>query len=336
MNAVTRLVFFAGLAVAHSGFGAGNSEATNYRLYFLGGQSNMEGFGYSAELPANTAVVSDRVMIFTGQMALDNEHHAGVGVWQPLQPGFGTGFRTDGKANRLSDRFGPELLFGKTLAANAPGTRIAIIKYALGGSGLADGVGFGNWHPDFSEGAGLNQYDHALKTLQSAFAVADIDGDGAPDRLIPSGIVWMQGEADAYDSQAAADQYRANIERLMDLLRAALRVDDLPVVIGKITDSGMSEDGSVMDYIGTVQEAQQDFVANDECAAYVSVTDDLSYLDDGWHYDTEGFVQLGTAFAHAMAELEETCAAARSSADAAGVRAVDGPARLAIVSVGKP
>ncbi len=72
----------------------------------------------------------------------------------------------------------------------------------------------------------------------------------------------------------------------MELLRAALRVDDLPVVIGKITDSGMSDDGTVMDYIDTVQKAQQDFVANDECAAYVTVTDDLSYLDDGWHYDT--------------------------------------------------
>ena len=295
-------------------FAAGNAvgqEAKIYKLYFLGGQSNMEGFGYTNELVKDRAVVSEDVMIFTGQMALDNTTHGGVGTWQPLQPGFGTGFKTDGKAIQLSDRFGPELLFGQTMAAGSAGTRIAIIKYALGGSGLADGVGFGNWHPDFSEGAGLNQYDHALKTLRNAFAVTDIDGDGVPDRLIPSGIVWMQGEADAYDSQAAADEYRANLERLMGLLRAALRVDDLPIVIGRITDSGMSEDGSVMDYIGTVQKAQQDFAENDTCAAYVTVTDDLTYLDDGWHYDSEGFVRLGTAFAKAMKNLEETCAPSR-------------------------
>lgn len=285
-----------------------SEEPTVYELYYLGGQSNMEGFGYSAELASDMAVVSDNVMIFAGQMALDNATHGGVGSWQPLRPGFGTGFKTDGETIELSDRFGPELLFGQTMVEGRPGRKIAIVKYALGGSGLADGVGYGNWHPDFSTGAGLNQYDHALKTLRNALAVSDIDRDGTHDRLIPSGIVWMQGEADAYDSQVAADAYRANIERLMDLLRAALRVDDLPVVIGRITDSGMSDDGSVMDYIGTVQEAQQDFVTNDECAAYVTVTDELGYLDDGWHYDTAGFVELGSAFAHAMRELQETCA----------------------------
>jgi len=284
------------------------ANAADYKLYYLGGQSNMEGFGYANQLSEDIVEPSANVMIFTGQMALDNETHAGVGMWESLQPGHGTGFRTDGKSNFLSDRFGPELFFGLTMAKRSPEMKIALIKYALGGSGLADGVGFGSWHPDFSDGAGNNQYDHALKTMRNAFSNTDIDGDGIADRLIPSGIVWMQGEADAYDSQAAAAEYRANIQRLMDLLRAAMRVDDLPVVIGKVTDSGMSEDGSVMDYIETVQQAQQDYAANDACTAYVTVTDDLGYLDDGWHYDTDGFVRLGTAFAEAMRELEQRCA----------------------------
>lgn len=69
----------------------------------------------------------------------------------------------------------------------------------------------------------------------------------------------------------------------------------------------MADDGSVMDYIGTVQQAQQDFVNDDACAAYVTVTDDLPYLNDGWHYDTEGFIRLGTAFAEAMIALERSC-----------------------------
>ena len=310
MKHKNRLSLLLAMAIFAAGNAAGQ-EAKVYKLYFLGGQSNMEGFGYTKELAEDMAVISEDVMIFTGQMALDNTTHGGVGVWQPLQPGFGTGFKTDGKTVQLSDRFGPELLFGQAMAAAAPGTRVAIIKYALGGSGLADGVGFGNWHPDFSAGAGLNQYDHALKTMRNAFAVTDIDGDGIPDRLVPSGIVWMQGEADAFDSQAAADEYGANLKRLMGLLRAALRVDDLPAVVGKITDSGMSEDGTVMDYIGTVQKAQQDFVSSDTCARYVTVTDDLTYLDDGWHYDSQGFVRLGVAFANAMYDLEESCAPSR-------------------------
>jgi hypothetical protein len=69
----------------------------------------------------------------------------------------------------------------------------------------------------------------------------------------------------------------------------------------------MAEDGTVMDYIGTVQQAQQDFVNDDPCAAFVTVTEDLGYLDDGWHYDTQGFVRLGKAFAKAMLELKNEC-----------------------------
>jgi len=311
MKKLTEWLLLAGIALLQVACTNHVQQPTVYKLYYLGGQSNMEGFGFIDELPAAALIQSQDVMIFTGQMALDNETHGGVGIWQALQPGHGTGFKTDGETNQLSDRFGPELLFGQTMAEREPGTKIAIVKYALGGSGLADGVGYGNWHPDFSEGAGINQYDHFLTTVRNAFVHSDIDGDGVADQLIPSGIVWMQGEADAFDSQAAADEYRTNIERLMGLLRAALRVDDLPVVIGKITDSGMSEDGSVMDYIETVQLAQQDFVASDSCAAYVTVTEDLGYLDDAWHYDTDGFVRMGTAFAEAMIELESSCGSDR-------------------------
>ena len=283
--------------------------SSQYKLYYLGGQSNMDGYGYVEELPEELQGPVPNVMIFTGQAALDNEAHGGVGLWEPLQPGHGTGFTTDGNENTRSDRFGPELTFGHTLAGLDPGSKVALVKYSLGGSGLADGVGYGNWYPDFADGQGVNQYDHALTTLRNALNHVDIDGDGAPDRLVPSGIVWMQGEADAYQSRQAADAYEANLKRLMDLLRAALRVDDLPVVIGKITDSGMADDGSVMDYIETVQDAQRAFVGSDACAAYVTVTEDIPHSDDAWHYRSDGYIAMGTAFAEAMQQLETDCQA---------------------------
>ena len=288
-------------------FLASAANAETYHLYYLGGQSNMEGFGYNAELPEDLAVTSPDVRIFTGQMALDDELHAGTGIWAALRPGHGTGFRSDGEENSYSDRFGPELTFGQTMAKSGPGARIAIIKSALGGSGLADGVGYGNWHPDYAGKTGRNQYDHFLTTLRHALSHSDIDGDGEADHLVPKGIVWMQGEADAHHSQSAANAYRANLRRLMDLIRAALRVDDLPIVIGRITDSGMADDGKVMDYIETVQRAQQQFVGADACAAYVTVTDELQHSDDAWHYRTDGYIRMGTAFAEAMLQLEETC-----------------------------
>ncbi len=286
---------------------APTASSTDYRLYLLAGQSNMDGYGYVAELPAGLDQPVARVMIFTGQTGLDDERQGGVGIWEPLRPGHGTGFQSDGKTNTLSDRFGPELSFGRTLAALAPGENIAIVKYSRGGSGLAADIGYGSWDPDYTRNGGINQYDHALATIRNALAWRDIDGDGVTDRLVPAGIVWMQGETDANASPDSAAGYRANLTRMMNLLRAALRVDDLPVVIGKITDSGMDADGAMMDYIATVHEAQREFAETDACAIWVTAIDELTHSDDAWHYDTAGYLRMGTEFAVAMTELERRC-----------------------------
>ena len=69
----------------------------------------------------------------------------------------------------------------------------------------------------------------------------------------------------------------------------------------------MADDGSVMDYIDIVQQAQASFAATDHCAELVSETDNLSYRDDQYHYDTEGFIRLGEAFAEAVLRLEGKC-----------------------------
>ena len=289
-------------------FSAGTGgEAKTYKLYFLGGQSNMVGYGYVAELPGSMIHSVDRVMIFEGSPAPDGDRRGGAGLWAPLQPGYGFGFETDDEYLVLSDRFGPELSFGHALASKLPGESIALVKYARGGSGLAPGVGLGSWHPSDKNGHGINQFDHALRTLQNAFSARDIDGDGIRDRLVPAGIIWMQGESDANNSLAAAEAYQRNLTDLARSLRVALDVDNLPIVIGKITDSGMADDGSVMDYIAAVQESQARFVASDGCAELVNITDDLNHSDDAWHYDTEGFLELGKAFAEAVIRLENTC-----------------------------
>ena len=283
-----------------------NGETKTYKLYFLGGQSNMVGYGYVAQLPVDFKRGMAGVMIFDGQSAFDDERQGGIGIWAPLQPGFGYGFQTNGQTNSLSDRFGPELSFGRALSANHPDVGIALVKYALGGSGLAPGVGLGSWHPTDRNGHQVNQFDHALRTLENALSNRDIDGDGIYDHLVPAGIIWMQGESDADGSQAA-EAYDENLAQLMQSLRAALGDENLPVVIGKITDSGMADDGSVMDYIDIVQQAQASFAAADHCAELVSETDSLSYRDDQYHYDTEGFIRLGEAFAEAVLRLEDKC-----------------------------
>ena len=302
MRAITRTLLLT-LALISSV----SAEAAEYLLYFLGGQSNMEGYGYVSELPPEWRGTIERVVIFQGIPGEDGKAGGGEGLWAPLKPGHGLGFRSDGKTNTLSNRFGPELSFGKFVAALNPDSNIAIIKYSRGGTSLLEGAsGYGNWEPDSELGDGINQYDHALTTIRNALSHSDIDQDGDVDALVPAGIVWMQGEADAYDNPVAARAYRDNLKRMMDLFRAALRSDDLPVVIGRIIDSGRDEDGLLMDYSPIVQQAQLDYASTDRCAALVDIGDDISWSDD-WHYGTADYLRLGKAFANAADRLALTC-----------------------------
>ncbi|MEM9658381.1 MAG: sialate O-acetylesterase [Planctomycetota bacterium] len=301
-----RLLVFA--LIGSYWFGEARCHAKEYQVYFLGGQSNMDGYGQIADLDQELRETSPEVMIFHGNTSPDGAPVDGKGAWAPLQPGHGVGFSSDGKENKYSDRFGVELTFARQLQRLRPNVPIALIKYSRGGTSIdqAAAGGFGCWEPDFEggEGAGrgVNQYDHFLATIRHAMTERDIDGDGQDDQLVPAGILWMQGESDAAASVEIAERYADNLKRLIDLIRAALRADDLPVAIGRISDSGRHESGRVWQHGPIVRAAQAEFVAGDGAAALVDATDQYGYSDP-WHYDSAGYIDLGRRFAEALSEL---------------------------------
>jgi hypothetical protein len=292
--------------------GTQSAHATEFELYFLGGQSNMEGFGQVSELPDELSRKLEGVYIFHSPAKPDSVPATGEGKWTVFRPGHGTGFRFADDENVYSSRFGLEVSLLHALKAKLsdsdPNRKIAVIKYARNGSSIAIEAArqFGCWDPDFENGTGeyadVNQYDHFLATVRQALQDRDIDNDGETDRLIPAGIAWMQGESDAAMDAEIANAYQANLKRLIDLFRAALRTDDLPVVIGRISDSGRSNQGKVWPHGETVRDAQQRFVEDDTAAALVISTDRYDYSDP-WHYDSEGYVDLGRQFAKAFAAL---------------------------------
>ena len=209
-------------------------------VFYLGGQSNMKGLGKNADLPKTLNKTFQSVMIFDGNAVPDNQDGGGLGIWDVLKPGHGSGFRSNGIINQLSNTFGIELSFADALLCNFPNKKFAIIKYACNGSSL-DSIGtakFGSWAPDLKsrDKAFRNQYDFFLQTVQNAFSDKDINKDGVQDVLIPAGILWMQGESDANKTLQIANSYAANLKRMMDLTRAALRDNNIPIVIGKISD----------------------------------------------------------------------------------------------------
>ena len=271
------------------------------RLFYLGGQSNMDGYGFNKDLPDQLDKTFENVWIFHGNTAADDYENGGMGIWEPLMPGHGVGSSSDDSKNFLSERFGLELSFAQTMAELYPGEKIAIIKYSRGGTSIDTmAQNYGTWDPDFHGKTGINQYDHFLTTLQKALSQSDIDGDGKNDKLVPTGIAWMQGESDATVEKSAL-RYEENLKRLIDLIRAAFRKDDLPVAIGKISDS-MMQNGKTWRYGELVQHAQEEFVRSDKNAIIVRTTQNYGYSDP-WHYDSKGYIDLGIQFAKALFKL---------------------------------
>ncbi|MCA9060489.1 MAG: SMP-30/gluconolactonase/LRE family protein, partial [Planctomycetaceae bacterium] len=283
-------------------------SAEEFDLYYLGGQSNMEGFGTNRELEESLQQPVEGAWIYHATAVPDQQPVSGKGRWDLVQPGHGTGFSSDGQTNSLSDRFGVELSFARAMRQRRPGRKIAIIKYARNGSSIdvrAAG-NWGCWEPDFLAATGqhrdIKQYDQFLATVQAAMSVTDIDGDGTADRLIPAGILWMQGESDAVHSEDIALKYEQNLKRLMDLIRAALRDDDVPIAIGRISDSRKATDNPVWKFGDLVRAQQKQFAANDRAARVVTDTDFYQYSDP-YHYDSAGYIDLGQRFANALLSI---------------------------------
>lgn len=280
------------------------TERDSIRVFYLGGQSNMDGLGLNSELPDSITSNLKNVWIFHGNPALDEDINGGAGIWAELVPGHGWKFSSDGKENKLSDYFGIELSFAKKLQEYYPNEKIAIIKYSKGGTSIDSLAGGATWEPDYRGENGINQYDHFLKTVRLAFNDRDIDNDGTEDYLIPSGIIWMQGESDAMFTEEIAGRYYAHLKRLMDLIRAALHQDDLAVVIGRISDSGNNEAGKIWKHVELVQYAQEKYARTDQNAAIVRSTQHYDYYDK-YHYDSNGYIDLGEKFAEAIYLLDK-------------------------------
>ena len=42
-------------------------------------------------------------------------------------------------------------------------------------------------------------------------------------------------------------------------------------------------------------------------ASYVTEIDSYEFSSDAWHYDTDGFIKMGIAFAKAVQLIEDNC-----------------------------
>lgn len=127
-------------------------------------------------------------------------------------------------------------------------------------------------------------------------------------------FVWMQGESDLRNTA-----YDAYLKALMNQLRGDLGRDDIHVVLGRISDSGLPTNQDLdtqrspkqqMMHEGRmrIRRIQVDFAESWPCGAWVD-TDDLNdVVKDGevhhdLHYTRDGYRILGARFAEKAIEL---------------------------------
>ncbi|MDF7802101.1 sialate O-acetylesterase, partial [Pontiellaceae bacterium B1224] len=257
------------------------SESIHYKVYLLGGQSNAVGRGDDSDLTSPLSdPQTDVAFYFRSTATVNNLGHLLEETIIPLNTGSG-----HGTGAPVSEReFGSEISFGRQMADDHPDENIMIIKYAEGGTSL-----YADWASDGT------QYIIFLETVENA--LAELTAAGHTYEL--GGMLWTQGEADR--TLAYSLVYEENLISLISRVRTDLFDGvDCPFII-----SGLSENQTADVHIsGTgaynVRQAQE-AVANDLAQVAFVDTDDFEVRPTNViHFDTQGLLDMGYAFAAAI------------------------------------
>ncbi|WP_434047731.1 MULTISPECIES: sialate O-acetylesterase [Sorangium] len=317
-----------------------SAMAQPVKVFVLAGQSNMVGFGVGADLPVELRSQPDIWYDHFNPDARQGGPYAAATStdWGPLEP--------KGEARR----YGPEITFGRAIAAAYPEHRIAIVKVSQGGTNLVDHWGRGL--PPDPESLYKSQLYHALLGKLDSATYADDQALEYPDevtrldnalaRLESEGhaveiaaLVWMQGENEA--GWSAAFRYGDALRDFIAAFREDVGVPRLPVVLGRVSDNLYPENGGPIAVgreanIDAVRAAQVTVAEEDPRVAWVD-TDDFAPRspDDTYHFDSAAYQVLGQRFADAYIALAsaEGSSSASSATSAGSTGAAGGGATAA-------
>ena len=217
--------------------------------------------------------------------------------------------------------YGPEFEVARAVAAAHPKARIYIVKYAPGGTALADQWDLNDTWKGYGAYAAMKQWVDCALAAEPKAKVA--------------GFFWLQGESDAIKGDYARD-YESNLTELVAKVREDFNSPKLPVVIAKIHPGHTERNYGVVwsggkKGIDTVRAAQAKVAAAVGNADVVE-TSDLKLLTKEWnqkkgkdrktfndavlvdlmekdkylapvHFDAEGIRTIGKRMAAAWLEL---------------------------------
>jgi len=232
--------------------GSAFAQESGQVVFVLAGQSNMVGRGVSAELPPELLQIPANVQYFL-----------------------------DGELTRFSEQehFGPEVGFAHELARAWPERQVVLIKYAVGATSLLA------WAPAWDSAAAAIThnaaagplYQHLMNIVSSVPLQAEAEF---------AGVLWMQGERDAFFPAAGAE-YLTHLRTLVQRLRIDFGQPNLPFILGQVNPPPAR--WAAEDLVREAQRAAQSHISR----TGLVLTDDLPKLEDDVHYNTLGQLELG-------------------------------------------
>ena len=294
--------------IGHEAYAAPAAKKKVYVLLF-GGQSNALGWGYQQYLEDTGNPLrlpqSDVEMFyeFPGNGLLPED------TLLPLQSGNSNPNvkplpnHYPALTNAPISRFGPELSFARTVRdrITAPDTKVAVIKFAMGGSSL--------WKPDcwLADGTTNSAADGKLYRIFQTCAWRGIEAlrKKYPDYSVEVlGMGWVQGESDALDGKGA--EYQKHLTDFITDVRATFGTN-LTFVLSKISPNQIAgtADTNRMGQWPLVRAAQ-DAVAAAMPKVVATETSGTNYavstgLAEGqFHYTTPALLQIGRDLGNAL------------------------------------
>ncbi|BCX48667.1 hypothetical protein HAHE_25750 [Haloferula helveola] len=244
----------------------GPADIRRIHVFLLGGQSNADGRADPSGLPTSP------VDLQQPQADVDfyENEAGGLTTLRPLS------------------QFGPEVTLGRKLADNLggdPDTRVAIIKYASGGTDLYSDWVAGGDATTTGDGPLYVGFQNVVTAGLSALASA------YPNAVIEvSGMLWVQGERDAGSSEAA--NYETNLTNFIADIRLTYG-SGLWFVVSRLSSGQTAVNAGGL---ATVRAAQDAVAAADSLTALLD-TDGFGMKTDNLHFDATGQQQIGNGAA---------------------------------------
>lgn len=258
--------------------GAGNPDP-NLHIYLCLGQSNM--VGQAEILPEDTAAVTDR---FLNLSAVNDADGRKVGEWRKAVP----------PICRRWSRMGPADFFGRTLLERLPDSvKVGLVH--VGVNGCASSL----FHKDLQKA-----YVDSIKPEWQRNEVNAYDGNPyqrlidvarmAQQRGVIKGIIYHQGETDAYD-----DGWLLRLKQIYEnlLSQLDLKAEYCPLLVG---ETARRELGGCCAHANPTIDKMHDWVPT----AWTVSSEGCEVSRDGAHFSHAGYAKLGRRYAETMLRLE--------------------------------